>query len=266
MRREARLPGKLLGKALALARMRTREVAVAVEFQPRLIETVVEEEVSFRPPGDAVRAEYRKLLERTYRYPGERRLSAARLVQARFFERLGWPEFFAARAASVRAPLRVWTSERDEGCSRTGPAPRPVIDLLLRPARFRDREALNRFLRHELVHASDLADPAFGWHDESLEPRIRERYDRLWCASVEERLRGGGLEPVTHAALLQRAQALGSPRCPVCGLPSASWTSPRGEVLARLRELAGPGASLDRVCDRCLEWAEVAGEPVGARG
>ncbi len=234
-----------------------------IQFQPRLIETVVEEEFSYRPSGDPDRSEYRRLLEGTYRYTGERRVSAAQSVQARFFEKLGWPEFFEARTAGVRAALRVWATERDEGCSRSGPA----VDLLLRPFRFRDRDALDRFLRHELVHAADLADPAFGWRDESLEPRVRERYDRLWCASVEERLRGEALEPVTHATLLQRALAMGSARCPVCGLPSAAWVSASamaGGALARLRDLAGADAVLDRVCDRCVEWAELA-EPIGAR-
>jgi hypothetical protein len=148
----------------------------------------------------------------------------------------------------------VTGANRDEGCYVD---PRRRLQVRLNPVRFADRDALRRYLRHEVQHAADILDPSFAYREESLDEPTRRRYAALWCASIEERLAGAALEPATHPGLLQRARAMARPKCPLCSLPTADWASPRPETNAWLRH-AFPEWSPDQgLCGRCLEWAEV---------
>ena len=68
--------------------------------------------------------------------------------------------------------------------------------VALRSERFKWDEHLNRFLRHELMHLSDMVHPEFGYardllarHQGSSPPHLaRERYRLVWAVSIDGRL------------------------------------------------------------------------------
>ena len=78
---------------------------------------------------------------------------------------------------------------------------RPMLVLRLRPAAFGDPPALLDLLRHELMHVSDMLDPAFGYQ-RALPPSdggpshdniLRDRYRVLWDVTIDGRLARAGL-------------------------------------------------------------------------
>jgi hypothetical protein len=228
-----------------------------ISHAPPLVESVVRREMESRPAEDPLRMGYRRLLDETYLYEGSERASAAHRVHEFYFRRLGWAAFFRSLLAGFPAGLKsvgVVAADGVEGCF-VGASRRLLIRL--RPSRFGDRGALERYLRHELAHASDVLDPAFGYRAEALDEPTRRRYADLWCASIEARRGGESIEPVTHAGLLQRARALSTPKCPLCALPSTRRVAVPEPLAARLREEV-PGWSPDEaLCERCIEWAEL---------
>lgn len=78
------------------------------------------------------------------------------------------------------------------------------VAIRVRPEIFEDSAGLRRFLNHELMHASDMLDPAFGYHYEkrlgagppSMENLIRERYRVIWDIYIDSRLSKKGIETV----------------------------------------------------------------------
>lgn len=97
--------------------------------------------------------------------------------------------------------------------------------IALRPERFADDpNALTGWLRHELMHVSDMVDPRFGYSpDLPVSPRInpaqgriiRERYRLLWDITIDGRLARTGRGPEErrerHAAVFDRAFAFWPP-------------------------------------------------------
>lgn len=89
--------------------------------------------------------------------------------------------------------------------------------VAMRPERFERDEAVAGLLRHELMHLSDMVDPAFGYSPEVNLPALnptqqritRERYRLLWDITIDGRLSSDGHCAATlrgrHAALFQRA-------------------------------------------------------------
>jgi hypothetical protein len=159
--------------------------------------------------------------ERSALYGGqgsaEQRAAAFHHLAARYFRELGLAELFAARldeaplvTAHVQAVIvrRVFCrkDERVElyvlpGSQAPRDAEGPATLLIdLQVVRCRDRGRLVAWLRHELMHVSDMLDPAFAYmpHPElsgeyELEDDlIRERFRLLWDLSVEGRMRRRG--------------------------------------------------------------------------
>ncbi|MCI0747214.1 MAG: hypothetical protein L0Y58_17560, partial [Verrucomicrobia subdivision 3 bacterium] len=76
--------------------------------------------------------------------------------------------------------------------------------VALCPQRFQHENALQAFLNHELMHLSDMVDPAFGYsrdiyqaHQTESQCRlIRQRYRLLWDVSIDGRLLRAGKSTV----------------------------------------------------------------------
>lgn len=79
-----------------------------------------------------------------------------------------------------------------------------------------DAGRMDRTLRHELEHAHDMLDPAFGYDPAAGWPgsthgqrqQARQRFTAVWCCTVDARLARAGREPTatrdTYAAELTR--------------------------------------------------------------
>lgn len=238
------------------------EGVLKLEFGPELVARVVDRAMERRSAGDALREEYRTRLEGLYALDRKVRAQALGRLQRDIFERLGWPSFFGELLEDFRGrvPLaRIGASEQEEGCFIGG---RGELVVRLSPRRFENRLVLRLYLDHELLHAKDLLDPAFGYRPEPMDPATRARYVRLWCDSVEARLRGERSGPVTHAELLARARA-GTTRCSLCRLPAALLHRVEGPWAERLREAEPAWDPLQGVCERCLEWARLSRPSAG---
>ena len=98
---------------------------------------------------------------------------------------------------------------RDEGADLLDPSPamarageaRPTLALRLRPGALLEPLSLGPFLAHELMHVTDMLDPAFGY-ERALPPSddgpssdniLRDRYRVLWDVSIDGRLARQGL-------------------------------------------------------------------------
>jgi hypothetical protein len=70
-----------------------------------------------------------------------------------------------------------------------------------------DRETLERFLDHELLHVTDMLDPSFGYRTElpaaeggpARARRTQDRYRILWDCTIDGRLHRDGKLPATAA-------------------------------------------------------------------
>ena len=76
------------------------------------------------------------------------------------------------------------------------------VGIKLIPRRFYD-PAINRYLRHELTHISDMLNPAFGYDPDTKvgvspgeEHLIMNRYRVLWSLHVDSRIARGGKDPM----------------------------------------------------------------------
>ena len=102
--------------------------------------------------------------------------------------------------------------DRGAGDSNT----RPMLVLRVRPATFLEPDALRNLLRHELMHISDMLEPAFGYQ-RTLPPSddgpshdniLRDRYRVLWDVTIDGRLaRAGRLSEHVRAARRQEFTA-----------------------------------------------------------
>lgn len=229
---------------------------LGLEFGPELVEKVVDQAMSRRRGPDPLRERYRARLEGLYGLEASRRAGELSSIQREMFDRLGWPRFFRDLLEDFRdrvSRVRVGASEGEEGCF-LGEA--GDLRIRLSPRRFENRLLLRLYLEHELTHVKDLLDPQFGYRPEPMDPATRARYVRLWCDSVEARLRGEGAGRVTHADLLARAQE-GTRRCPLCRLPAAVLHRVEAALVGRLRQVEPAWDPLLGVCERCLEWARL---------
>ncbi len=88
----------------------------------------------------------------------------------------------------------------EEGLS---PKERRTLRILLRPESLHDPLALLTFLRHELLHITDMLDPHFGYEPvlpvaEAGPPHdrlVRDRYRVLWDATIDGRMVRCGWAP-----------------------------------------------------------------------
>jgi hypothetical protein len=109
----------------------------------------------------------------------------------------------AVRAGDEGADLRDERRLDESGvperaCGRQGSLPTIVVQI--RAATLVDRDACRRLLAHELLHLTDMLDPAFGYRPE-LPPieggparlrRVMDRYRVLWDCTIDGRLHGRG--------------------------------------------------------------------------
>lgn len=159
----------------------------------------------------------------------EQREAAFQQLAARYFHELGFAEVFTKRleefplvSAYVLALIvrRVFCRkeervelyvlpESEAHRHSVGPA---TLLIDLQAIRCRDRHRLVAWLRHELMHVSDMLDPAFAYepHPElggecDLEhDLIRERFRLLWDLFVEGRMRQRGWQTVVEESVRRR--------------------------------------------------------------
>lgn len=98
--------------------------------------------------------------------------------------------------------LRKWGSVEKELAKEFEERGMKGVGIKLIPRRFYD-PALTRYCRHELMHVSDMIDPAFGYDPDTKvgqnpgeETLILQRYRVLWSLSVDSRLVAAGKEPM----------------------------------------------------------------------
>mgnify|MGYP001610422865 CR=1 FL=1 len=165
--------------------------------------------------------------ETVYELPDTQQRDAAfQRLAHRYFETLGLSELFTARLEefprlSDRIELillhRVWLRKEEQvelyvDQSREVPLALTASTTLfigLQASRCLEREALTAWLRHELMHVSDMLDPtfaydphpAFGGECEPEHERIRARFRALWDLWVHVRLRRMGWQTVTADAV-----------------------------------------------------------------
>lgn len=100
----------------------------------------------------------------------------------------------------------------EEGLS---PKERRTLRILLRPESLHDPLALLTFLRHELLHITDMLDPHFGYEPvlpvaEAGPPHdrlVRDRYRVLWDATIDGRMVRCGWAP--ESIRIQRLKEFG---------------------------------------------------------
>lgn len=86
----------------------------------------------------------------------------------------------------------------DTARDRTGS--RPLLVLRLTPESLLARDTLTAFLRHELMHVTDMLDPAFGYQralppsgdGPSADNILRDRYRVVWDVTIDGRLAQAG--------------------------------------------------------------------------
>jgi hypothetical protein len=92
------------------------------------------------------------------------------------------------------------------GAGKTGRL--PLLVVRLRPAMLLDAESLTAFLRHELMHVSDMLEPRFGYrrtlpvsdYGPAADTLVRDRYRTLWDVTIDGRLsRRGKSSPASRA-------------------------------------------------------------------
>ena len=188
----------------------------SVEYEPGL----VEETVLLRIPGAPEESSFRKLRDRIYAVTdSEQRERQFREFHAEWFVRLqlGRPitESLLEQHALFRGTQRCCVlparTTQEEGADLHGlraasPAdrePDKVIVIRLKPARLLDPPGARTWLRHELMHVTDMLDPAFGYEPQLPSPDagpafttlLQERYRVLWDCWIDGRLVRRGWSP-----------------------------------------------------------------------
>lgn len=265
-----------------------------VEFEPRLVETVVRVVLDRGAAGVApaallrLRLDHRRALDEIYALPpGEPREAAFRDHYRSLFGFLGfdgriegWIDLFPplrrqlreVLVRSVSAPeaegVELWESRSGRG--RGVPA---YLVISLPPRRFAHPAELDRFLLPWLQRATDLLDPRFGAgrHGSIPDPAgagvsqaVRETYATLWELSARARLVAAGrMEDPDLAAEIARVAAVGG-RDPadLLELLGSTEAVSSSRLLALARELSGSAVEVEASPERCplcsfptLAWA-----------
>ena len=98
--------------------------------------------------------------------------------------------------------LRKWGTVEEKLAKQFEEKGQKGVGIKLIPRRFYD-PAINRYLRHELTHISDMLDEAFGYDADTKvgfnpgeEHLILNRYRVLWSLHVDSRITRSGKEPM----------------------------------------------------------------------
>lgn len=186
---------------------------LAVDFDPRLVEEVVFRAVQGKVSGIRFR------LERDRLYGIEdpdSRDEAFQKLHRRWFQSLEFdrPFFLALEerpliARSVQGLVVAPSLSRREESAELFVSPEEErfsdetdrsVGIQVLPETVLDRDAILVFLRHELLHISDMVDPDFGY-EPNLPPSpagpvhdglIRDRYRVLWDCTIDGRLTAAG--------------------------------------------------------------------------
>ena len=179
-------------------------------FEPALMEAVILAEIEqFERRGDQrLTRAYHRTADPLYETTAPDQLNAAfDELHADFFNQLGFARLVAAtfnefpelqkRAPSLLVLAARSKSEEGAVIGRDGHS----VCLRLLTGRFADHNRLGAFIRHELLHAADMLDDAFGYRVEYSESigaanLLADRYRALWCAHVDARLIRRGLKPL----------------------------------------------------------------------
>ncbi|MBI4042915.1 MAG: hypothetical protein HY391_05510 [Deltaproteobacteria bacterium] len=188
-----------------------------IYFDPILVEEVVFLEINRAEKSGNISLSKRFFSERERLYEqkrdAERGGDSFHSFYVRYFQELGFQSIFEKAIASFNIlcgielsviVLRVWR-DQDEGAELYGDDERKTVRISIRVTRFFDRESLSGFLDQELLHISDLLDPAFCYPENSFLGEaslgglsdmennvIRGRFRLLWNIYVEARLQKMG--------------------------------------------------------------------------
>lgn len=206
---------------------------VEIRYDPSFMEEAVFLELSAREAGGDRREAQVFHAQRSVIYEAEgsreQQDAAFHQLAARYFRELGFTELFLKRleevplvAAHVQEVMvrRVFCRKDDrvelyvlsgsEAHRHAGGPATLVIDL--QAVRCRDHDWLVAWLRHELMHVSDMLDPAFAYdphrafdgEGELEQDLTRERFRLLWDLYVESRVRWMGWRVVMEESMRRR--------------------------------------------------------------
>ena len=192
-----------------------KDAHLPVRYDPRLIEEAVFIAMHGQPQARVFRRERNRLYEIT---DAEERERAFQELHHTWFVRLGLgdqidraineqPLLTSSVGSYVvaRAPAK-----KEEGAelfvnpeAELSEKERRTVRILIRPESFLDPVALLTFLRHELLHITDMLDPNFGY--EPVLPvaeggpghsrLLQDRYRALWDATIDGRMVRHGWAP-----------------------------------------------------------------------
>lgn len=188
---------------------------IPIRYDPRLIEETVFLALRRHPETPAYHEERNPVYEIA---DPEVRESAFRELNRRWFDRLGFGSPVARALAEApelaagvgRCVVVLAAKKRDEGAelfvnSEPGLSEkqRRTARILVRPGTLLDPSGLMLFLRHELLHISDMIDPGFGYEPVLPETGrgpahhrlLVDRYRALWDATIDGRLVRRGWAP-----------------------------------------------------------------------
>lgn len=199
-----------------------------IHYDPLLTEAVVLQEITRRQElGDpALYREYHVVADPLYHRRPDAREAAFQKLHARFFARLGFADTLQAtlrefpdigtQASEVIVALAAGAHEEGAdlapGEANDDGRATQRVGIRLRADRFLDSTALQRYLQHELLHVADLLDPDFGYEGDtwltvgsrSEENIIRNRYQLLWCLSIDARVESTGRQPLADRDMRRR--------------------------------------------------------------
>jgi hypothetical protein len=167
------------------------------------------------------RARFRRERDRVYSAPGDEREDLFDELHGRWFRSLGLDRPLREAMADETALLG-----RVAGCRVVGAVARrheradvfdepavgtaPVLVVRVCPDSLLDADGLLGRLRHELLHAADMLDPAFGYQRDlpydaggpAADALLRRRYHAVWDATIDGRLfRRGRLDEGARPSL-----------------------------------------------------------------
>lgn len=193
-----------------------------IQYEPRLMEEVVFQEVKRREQaGDFSLFEaYHELADPIYEnFSDDKREAEFEKLNNQFFLKLGFGEVIAkgieefpmAGSKVEAAIVGKAITEGEEGADISKNL--RFIGIKLRPERFLTHPYpegggdykllhLRRYLRHELMHVSDMLDEKFEYRRELtvaslIENVIRDRYKVIWDIYIDSRLLREGKETVS---------------------------------------------------------------------
>lgn len=188
-----------------------------IEYDPKLTEEIVSQELKRLEMEGEMRIpdEFRRMCDPIYdKYPLSDRddigfEEAFRDVYRRFFKILGYEDIILS--ALIEYPVidehvgeivirAVYAEEKEEAnlakrkIEDKERGELAVVNLQITSVHFSDREELKRFLRHELMHVTDMLDPLFCYDSNPLgvtpseECIIKNHYSLIWDMHIDARL------------------------------------------------------------------------------